>query len=96
MLQDTYYNNLRTQEKIKKGQQIVQEQILQQMRNVQMQLNENFIAMALGRPIPYPELTGEYQQKKIKDERQTYMYGYGLSFQDDREQKAFQKGELLL
>ena len=69
MFQDICYSNLRIQEEMKKCQQIIQEQILRQMRNEQRQLNENFIAMALGRPVPYPQLIGEYQQKKIKDEQ---------------------------
>lgn len=66
--------------------------ILASINDIRIKMMQNGLAEAQGLPAPYPELTAEERQKKVELERQTYMYGYGLSFQDDRELKAFQQG----
>lgn len=86
----------RTPEEIKQDStESIRQQILKNLQEMQCKLMQNNIAKIQGRPVPYPELTEEYRQKKVKEERNTWMYGYGVSFQDDREQQALQEGKLI-
>ena len=77
-------------------QESVTQQTLQYLNQIRLKSYQNLLSAMSGQPIPYPELTEEYRQKELEKERKTYMYGYGMSFQDDREFKDFQEGKLIL
>ena len=72
------------------------EKIIKNLNDFKIKTLKNSAAPLSEQPIPYPELTEEYCHKKIEKAHKTYMYGYGLSFQDDREFKAFQEGKLVM
>ncbi len=76
---------------------MVQEKdILNCLNDFKFKQMQNSIAIAQGwATVPYPEITQEYLAEQIEKERATYMYGYGISFQDDREREAYERGELI-
>jgi hypothetical protein len=73
----------------------IEERILADLNDIRIKQMQNGIAVAQGLPVPNPELTAEAHQREVERSRHTYMYGYGLSFQDDRELKAFEEGRLV-
>ena len=85
------------QESVKNTQQIIDrtQQIIEQLQKIRWMLMQNSIAEVRGIPVPYPELTEEARRKELEKERNTYMYGYGVSFKDDREQKLLQEGKII-
>ena len=72
------------------------QQILDQLQETKCKIMQNSIAEAQGKPIPYPELTEEARRTKAEEDRNTWMYGYGVCFKDDREWQALQEGKLIL
>lgn len=70
------------------------EYILQDIRQNRLKAMMNQISvMMCGNP-QYPEITEEARAEEVERERATYMYGYGMSFQDDRELRDFERGRM--
>lgn len=69
------------------------QQIFDQLQELKYKLIKNHIAVIQNRSIPYPELIEEAKQKEAERERNIHMYG--VSFKDDREQKALEEGRIV-
>lgn len=74
-----------TNEELRKHIDSNTEQIVNDLRNLRICLTQNMIDTMFNRPLSHPELSEEAHRKRVEEDRKTHLYGYGVSFQDDRE-----------